>query len=549
MKSPAPPLPDRLFYALLATGILLNATGLVPPIMEPDGALYASIAKTMAQTGDFVNLTVQGRDWLDKPHFPFWVTAASYLIFGINSFAYKFPAFLFWLVGVAYTYRFARLAYPKLVAQVATIIVLTPYHLVLSNNDVRAEPYLTGLVVGAAYHFFRAFLGGKSGHLLAGAALTGCALMTKGPFVLMPVGAGLMLHAGLTGRWREFLQWRWLVAVLLVGVFTLPELLTLYLQFDTHPEKVVFGQTGVSGVRFFFWDSQFGRFFNTGPIKGAGDPFFFVHTLLWAFLPWSLLLYAAVGKAVWGLVKRQNPLPEYVSLGSGLATFVLFSASSFQLPHYLNIVFPFYAVLAAQFLASRLRLRGWLWAQGVVGFLLVAVAVVIAWFFRPERMGLALGWLVGSVVLTRFFFRKNDLAGLLGRTTGAAVALFGFLNLAIFPELLTYQAGMEAARFINRENTAAAPVGTYGDPSYSFDFYLNQPLTYHTDSTLRQQTRQRPAWVFLTAADADTLVHKGFRLRKLGTFSYFHVSQPSGEFLNKNTRASVLTPYVVAEVR
>ena len=58
--------------------------------------------------------------------------------------------------------------------------------------------------------------------------------------------------------------------LVLLILFINPELICLYIQFDLHPEKILFGHTHVSGIRFFFWDSQFGRFLNTGPIKGAG---------------------------------------------------------------------------------------------------------------------------------------------------------------------------------------------------------------------------------------------------------------------------------------
>ena len=59
-----------------------------------------------------------------------------------------------------------------------------------------------------------------------------------------------------------------------------------------HPEKVVFGKTGVSGIRFFFWDSQF-VVFNTGPIKGKGDLSFSSHHP-WAFYP-GAYLFIAIG--------------------------------------------------------------------------------------------------------------------------------------------------------------------------------------------------------------------------------------------------------------
>src|SRR5262245_4832215 len=82
---------DKWFVWLALAGIMVNATGLLLPILEPDGALYALIAKNIAITGDYINLKVEGNDWLDKPHLPFWITAISFKLFGINSFAYKFP--------------------------------------------------------------------------------------------------------------------------------------------------------------------------------------------------------------------------------------------------------------------------------------------------------------------------------------------------------------------------------------------------------------------------------------------------------------------------
>jgi hypothetical protein len=118
--------------------------------------------------------------------------------------------------------------------------------------------------------------------------------MTKGIFAIVPIAAAIGGHLLFKSDWKNIFNIRWLVAGILILIFIIPELYSLYYQFDLHPEKTVFGEKGVSGLKFFFWDSQFGRFFNTGPIKGKGDPSFFLHTTLWAFLPWSLILYAAI---------------------------------------------------------------------------------------------------------------------------------------------------------------------------------------------------------------------------------------------------------------
>ncbi|GAB3895880.1 ArnT family glycosyltransferase [Spirosoma agri] len=567
MTDSTPPFNDRWFYALVAAGVFLNATGLFAPILEPDGALYACIAKTMAQTGDFVNLYAVGLDWLDKPHFPFWVSALGYLVFGINTFAYKFPALLFYLGSAVYTYKFVRLSYPKLTAQIAVLVLLTAFHGVLSNSDVRAEPYLTLLIIGPVYHFYRVFLGGKTAgnaqsenwlHLIAGSFLTGCAMMTKGVFVIVPIGAGLGLHWLLTGNWRELLKPRWYLAVLLSFVFTLPEIYCLYAQFDSHPEKVIFGSTGVSGIRFFFWDSQFGRFFNTGPIKGAGDKFFFVHTLLWAFLPWSLPLYIGVGKAVIGIVKRRDPCPEYVSLGSGLATFALFSLSGFQLPHYINIVFPFYAVLTAQFLVSLnpTNLRRWITGQTVIGCLLVVLIVALLVVVRPTHLGIALVWVLVIVFATFTLFRQNTMLSLLGRMVGTMLLVAGVLNLFLYPTFMQYQAGLTAAEFVNDQpKLAQRPTllygpDTFGESSWSYEFYAHAPTQYvRDDSVLRQLSSRQSVQVFTTSTYADSLEVRGFHVRRMAIFPYFHISQLTGDFLNYNTRATTLKPYVLLDVR
>src|SRR5579871_2385945 len=183
---------QKWFLPLLIPAILVNAGGLVIPILEPDGSLYATIAKTIARTGDWINLRVDGKDWLDKPHFPFWMAALSFRLLGINAFAYKFPALLFWGMGAGYTFRLALAVYGKSVAQLSTLIYVSAAHLVISNNDVRAEPYLTGLIIGAVYHFYKVSrapasrtLSGQSArlwlHLTAGSLFAGAAMMTKGP--------------------------------------------------------------------------------------------------------------------------------------------------------------------------------------------------------------------------------------------------------------------------------------------------------------------------------------------------------------------------------
>ena len=342
---------QRWFNPLLLLGILLNATGLFTDILETDGTLYADVAKHMVTHNDWVNLFAYGADWLDKPHFPFWVTALSFKIVGLTSFGYKLPGFLFWLAGLRYTYLLAKQLYNDTIAKLSVLVYLIALHAVIGNFDVRAEPFLTTLTMGAIYHMYRMLQGNHWRHMVLAALFCACAVMTKGVFILITISAGFVLFWVIKRDWKQFVTAQWWLLLLLTFVFTLPELWCLYLQFDTQPEKLVFNATHVSGIKFFFWDSQFGRFFNTGPIKGSGDVSFFLHTTLWAYLPWSLLLYISVFASLFKNRKTSQP-HLWVIYGSALVTFIIFSVSKFQLPYYITILFPHFSVMVAAYLST-----------------------------------------------------------------------------------------------------------------------------------------------------------------------------------------------------
>ena len=538
---------DKLKWLYLFTGltILLNFSGLFIPIMGPDGTLYATIAKTMVQRNDFVQLFVHNTDWLDKPHFPFWVTAVSFKLFGFTTWAYKLPGILFMLMGAAYTYKLAKEFYSKEIALWSVLILLTSQHIVLSNNDVRAEPYLTGLIIAAVYHFYKSYKQGAINQLVIASLFTACAIMTKGMFALVPIGGAIIGHLIITKQWKQLFNLRWLFAALLILIFILPEIYCLYKQFDAHPEKVVFGLHNVSGIKFFFWDSQFGRFFNTGPIKGHGDPTFFVHTTLWAFLPWSVILFAAIFHFIKTGVKDVQKR-EWLCISSALLTFLLFSASKFQLPHYLNIVFPFFAIITAQYLVSLQSEKTIKTIRaiqiGVVALLLVILCLLHYFFnpvFRWDNVVTLLVWL-GLLIILPFNFADTDFRQTTFRTIIVAFVINLYLNLIFYPSLLKYQAGSEAAVWINGHNPRKLPVVQMFDvESHPMDFYINTRII-----TLNQSLGQAlPATPFIfygTQQQVDQLAGNRRAVQLLAQFDQFHITHLKPAFLNKATRKNQL---------
>jgi 4-amino-4-deoxy-L-arabinose transferase-like glycosyltransferase len=537
----------KLFPWLLIAGILVNASGLFITILEPDAALYAGLAKSMALSNDFINLKDLGSDWLDKPHFPFWITAFSFKIFGISSFTYRLPAFIFWLIGLWYTWKFAILFYKQDTAKLAVLIYISSFHLVISNSDVRAEPFLTGLIIASVYHFYKTSVNGSLKHLIAGSLLAALAVMTKGLFVLITIGAGLFFHWLYTGNFRQQLHYRWLVAAFLIFIFILPELYCLYVQFDLHPEKSVFERTGVSGIRFFIWDSQFGRFFNTGPIKGKGDPFFYIHTMLWAFLPWTLFLF---GSFVWRLKRFKNSAlvnVEYISLFSVLVTFIVFSLSKFQLPHYTNILFPFFAVSSAHWILSvAIKSSVFRIVQQISVILAVAGVLIVLYVSAFKYWQLCFLFLAGSVMMLFYFLRSID-PGVIVRSFLSICCVCVVLNGFIYPSLFQYQSGSNAAAFLNNIHSAQT-VYVFEIRSYSFEFYTKQPVSFLNRSQLDFFPRNKTITVFTAVSHLSKLESEYFTIKIKREFFHFPISRLTKEFIIPESRAASLQKFVLAEI-
>jgi len=529
-----------MLYAVLGLTVLANASGLFVTILEPDSASYASIAKTMVERHDFVDLFAMGEDWLDKPHLPFWLSAISFSVFGFSTWAYKLPALLLVLLSAYYTYLFARLFYDKHVALVAAIILLSAQHIIISSSDVRAEAYLIAFVIGSVYHLYQASRLNSQANLVAGSLLAAAAVMTKGIFALIPIGGSLAGGFLLNRQWTQIVHVRWLVATLLVFVFISPEIYCLWRQFDSHPEKVVFETTGVSGVRFFLWDSQFGRFFNTGPIRGRGNPFQYLQVILWAFLPWSPAFYVAAYDAIRKTLNQQQRAVEYFNLSGGLLTFLLFSASQFQLPHYLNIAFPFFAIMTAAFIlnlntsvAERLA-TVWQWLFVTVA-LIVCLSLQLA--FPPESWFGPIVLLVLAALLLLHLAKRSwhrwQLRMIAVLATGSAAANL-FLNGYLTPELMKYQAGTEMAAFLNTQYLGQPVLQLRDFYSWSLDFYLKAPVSMIDESMLQKGQLPTGTLIYGPAHVLNPLIGK---VRLIHRAANYPISRLTVGFLNPLTRA------------
>jgi 4-amino-4-deoxy-L-arabinose transferase-like glycosyltransferase len=473
-------LPKKVFLFLLLLEIFVNFSGIATPFFSNDPALYAAISKGMVQRNGFIDLYVYGIDWLDKPHFPFWMAAFSFKIFGVSEWSYRLPALLFILLGAFYTYKLAKKLYNVDVASISVLVLLASQHLLMSNTDVRAEPYLLALIVAAVYHFYNLFQRFSFLDLLLGSLFAGCAVMTKGIFALVPIGTAIIGHAFFTKQFTQFFKWRWLLAGILTAIFILPEVYAVYVQFDNHPEKIVFGRTGVSGVKWFLWDSQFSRFVNNGPItRPKGDIFYYVHTLLWAYAPWCLLLYYVFTTRIIAIAKKRK-LQEYMTLSAVIPMLLFFSLSKFQLNFYTNILFPFFSILVASFIVSVFPAREkvvYSITQIFYSVVFVAGAIITNLVFKPQYQWM---YFMGSIILIAgiaIVLLKSDTVNLKWLIISCLSILYInlYLNFTLYPKMSSLKGENQAAAFVN-EFYPNNKLGVFQNRRNGFEFYSHQPV-------------------------------------------------------------------------
>ncbi|MCC7223362.1 MAG: glycosyltransferase family 39 protein [Chitinophagales bacterium] len=381
--------------------------GLFLPIMPIDAAQYASISREMLATGNYWSVMHHSADYLDKPPLLFWLSALSFAVFGINSFAYRLPSVGAACLGVYATYRLARLHYDRPTALLAAALLASTQAYFLFCHDIRTDTLLASFVIVAIWLFaeWDRSDGRRWAIAWGGFTAMGLAMLAKGPIgAAVPLLAmastwAIRIAAG-QGSWRAIRRFLCIgcLGLAWVGLLLSPMLYGLYEQYGTY------------GWRFYFWEQSFGRITGENRWHNQTDALFFVHTFLWAFLPYSLLALAALwgrfrayGQYVWqccrATPKTNIPPDDALLLGGFVLPFIALSLSHYKLPHYIFVVFPLAAITtAAACRSGNLNARFWYIAQHCIGAILSIAALVLPiWVFPQTTIALKIAIAGGFV--------------------------------------------------------------------------------------------------------------------------------------------------------
>src|SRR5262245_41748365 len=104
-------LPIILLLGFIAAVFI--STSFQPALLDDADATHAEAAKEMLVNNDWVTLHVNGVRYLEKAPLLYWAVAASFKLFGLQTFAVRFPVIVA-IVLLAFTaYQFGRWAYSE----------------------------------------------------------------------------------------------------------------------------------------------------------------------------------------------------------------------------------------------------------------------------------------------------------------------------------------------------------------------------------------------------------------------------------------------------
>jgi 4-amino-4-deoxy-L-arabinose transferase-like glycosyltransferase len=357
-----------LLWLLLALLVIVG-TGL--GIRDPwpaDEPRFASLARDMVQTGEWLFPRVGGDLYQDKPPLFFWLLALSYTVFGSFKGWFLIPSFLA-AAGVMFlVYDYGRRTVSREAGLAAALLVTCTLQFVLAMRGAQIDPTLCLLTTLSIYSLLRHLLLGDGWrwYLLGGFA-AGLGIFTKGVgflpvLILIPYfllrGFGwkglATLDAGRGG-------WRWWLApvamLLAVTLWFVPMLLAVAAsgspEYEAYRDEILFKQT--VGRYAAAWHHVKAWYY------------FLVEVIPPLWIPWSILLFWLVPRYKAAFQDRDGRV--WLPLGWVVLVVLFFSMSPGKRGIYVLPALPVLAMASMPVLGEVLARRG----VRIAGFVLAGL--------------------------------------------------------------------------------------------------------------------------------------------------------------------------------
>lgn len=371
---------------LLALLLLIRLGAMiVVPLMDTTEARYGEIARKMAELNDWVTPWFDyGVPYWGKPPLSFWLTAASFDLFGVHEFAARLPhlAAAFAVIGLV-AWMTSRKD-PKSLWPAIVLLSASPVFFVIAGAVMTDIELVLGVTLSMAGFWLALETQDTSGavyrpkwlpNLLFFSGLA-IGLLAKGPVVVLLVAFPLFLWTALNSRWRGVWRGlRWISGLLLTALVALP----WYLAAE---------QRTPGFLHYFLIGEHFQRFIEPG---WAGDHHGNAHKspigAIWVYalaglLPWSILMPIAIwrwrkpgtGLAAAFFSSGERQWRSYLLLWA-ITPLLLFTFARNVSFNYLLPGMPAAAIWGGQWLAAQAR-KGFEINRALCAGMLITLAVL-----------------------------------------------------------------------------------------------------------------------------------------------------------------------------
>ena len=189
-----------LFVCLLLFLPFLGAVHL----FDWDEINFAECAREMISSSNYSTVTIDYLPFWEKPPLFIWMQVAAMKLFGISSFAARFPNLLAAIATAFFLYLAGSKIKNETFAYWWVAFYLGSFLPNLYFHSGIIDPWFNLFIIGAIYHLYKGHKDeyGIGSYLLAGGFL-GLAVMTKGPVALALVGGTAFIYF-VSIRFRQF---------------------------------------------------------------------------------------------------------------------------------------------------------------------------------------------------------------------------------------------------------------------------------------------------------------------------------------------------------
>lgn len=514
-------------------GLFIDLTG--------DAGLYAAISRQMVESGDWLNLSINGRPYDQKPHLLFWLAGAGISLFGNHNFAYKLLPFLAGLSGVYFAYRFARTLFSETAGRLAVLFTATSLIFFLYLHDIHTDTVLQAMVTLSLWQLTEYLKYRKNLNFFVSFLAIGLAMLTKGPIGAFVPFLYVTIFLLLEKDYPQLFHIKWIAGVLVALLVASPTLYQLYLNF------------GVEGLKFFFIDNNIGRV--TGRVAGSNsDPFYYLHNLLWALLPWTVPVLAGLYLEIKSWRKKVLRSSFQVALFvSIIITLVILSIARGKAPNYILMMIPsLIAIASGRLVLAAGKLKNLLKVQSIViaiMFLLLLFLLVIDNFSNLWLAGMLLVVSIFIIIRVHKIGMQSEMRMLVWSLLVAAVFNI-FLNVQVLPHLFSYQGARQALAIYEKQRIEQGKLKSLHLEEYELFYWAIAPVEDLTTwEDFYEFLKIEDPWVYTNSIGLGTVKELTSGIDTIYTIPQSGMNRINIKFLLPSTRPQVLKDNYLIKIR